>query len=54
MSAITGVAPQPGTTLPWPELPMDLSKLPMAVFCPMAMFWSQLGLILNIVCANPL
>ena len=41
MKAITGTAPQPGTTLPCPELPMDLSRLPRAVFCPMTLLGSQ-------------
>ena len=41
MNAITGTAPQPGTTFPWPELPMDLSRLPIAVFCPMVIVESQ-------------
>lgn len=36
IKAITGTAPQPGTTFPCPELPMDLSKDPSAVFCPMS------------------
>ena len=35
IKAIAGVVPHPGTTFPWPELPMDLRKLPIAVFCPM-------------------
>ena len=42
MAAITGTAPHPGTTFPCPELPIDLSRLPIAVFCPMARLVSQL------------
>ncbi len=41
MSAITGVAPQPGTTFPCPELPIDLRRLPIAVFCPMTVLEAQ-------------
>ena len=36
IKAITGAAPKPGTTLPCPELPIDFSRLPIAVFCPMS------------------
>ncbi len=39
--AITGTAPQPGTTFPCPELPMDLRRLPNAVFCPMTVLRPQ-------------
>ena len=35
MTVITGTAPQPGTTFPWPELPMAFKRLPKAVFWPM-------------------
>ena len=41
IKAITGTAPQPGTTFPCPELPMDLSKDPSAVFCPMSFLLAQ-------------
>ena len=44
IKAITGTAPQPGTTFPCPELPMDLSKVPRGVFCPMAILGPQLML----------
>ena len=36
IAAIAGVVPHPGTTLPCPELPIDLRRLPIGVFCPMA------------------
>ncbi len=38
-----GVGPHPGTTLPCPEFPMDLRKLPITVFCPMAILDAQLS-----------
>ena len=42
IKAIAGVVPHPGTTFPWPLLPMDLSRLPIAVFCPMVRIGPQL------------
>ena len=42
IKAITGTAPHPGTTFPCPELPMDLSKDPSAVFCPMSFLLAQI------------
>jgi len=42
IKAITGTAPQPGTTFPCPEFPMDLSKDPSAVFCPMSFLLAQI------------
>ena len=32
MTVIIGTAPQPGTTLPCPELPIAFKRLPNAVF----------------------
>ena len=32
MTVMTGTAPQPGTTFPWPELPIAFKRLPSAVF----------------------
>jgi len=50
IKAITGAAPKPGTTFPWPELPIDFRKLPKAVFCPIFFVFSfELGLIFDIV-----
>ena len=49
MNAMTGVAPQPGTTLPCPELPIDFSKDPSAVFCPMSFFLAQICMSQDIV-----
>ena len=45
----TGTAPQPGTTFPCPELPMDLSKDPSAVFCPMSFLLAQICMSQDIV-----
>ncbi len=45
IKAITGVGPHPGTTFPWPELPMDLSKDPSGVFCPMGLVLQKMGLV---------
>ena len=52
INAITGTAPQPATTLPWPELPMDFNRDPRAVFCPILSVEPQLMIIFGYCMGN--